>query len=429
MSEETLRSDEKYLSGKRAQLASPGIKLTDCYYTAINSQVDSAEVTYNLGRYNVSLSQLAFGGTSQLIIPNGSLLSNCYLHLVLPPILPNQTLSKGWSWSIISQLNFLIGSSNAPQVYLSGASMWTAILAQCETSEKANEYFLQGGNEYTNPTTGNVEGNILLELPFSNACGAKGKKPIDTQMLNNPVTISITFNQANTIYGGTAPMPAGFVVGNLISLQGNFANPDQSLNFPLRANPSLMLSYPWIYKQSFTPPPFTGSTSLSAPVTLNLQSFINADLVSLYFYVVQNSYLYSTNGSTPSPFLCDPITNINLTYNGLVLYYAPGNLYQLVNCRTQEGAAKFSNSLITSVPGLGVAPYISTPYECYMVQINFSKLRADCIGDHMMNTLRVGNNSLNISFNTSTSNQYQAFATYCYNSVVEFSNGSSAVYF
>lgn len=427
--EEQLRSDERFLATKRAELASPGIKLSDCYYTGINSTVDAAEITFNLGRFNVSLNSLAMGGTSQLNIPNGSLLSNCYLHLVLPPIVANQTICRGWGYNIIQSIQWMAGASSTPVVTITGPSMWTALQAQCETAERGNEMLQLGGEEYIVPTAGNIMADILLELPWSNACGMNGKKPIDTAMLNNPVSIMVTFNQAATIYGGVGAMPAAFVSGNLTALQGVFGNTEQSLAFPLRKDPSLMYAYPFIFKQPFSQAPFMGSNVVGSPVNINLQSFINADLVSLYLYVVQTSNLQSLTGSSPCPFAVDPISNVNLTYNGLPMFVTPDNMHRLINLRNITGAGKFSNSQPVSIPGGGYGPYLSTPFDCYILQINFSKPRADCIGSQMVNTWRIGNNTLNIAFNTSTNNQYQLFATYCYNAVLEFSNGTSAIYF
>src|ERR1700679_1604520 len=139
MSEPSL--DMMYLSTKRSLLSNPGIKMDDIYYGPFNTTVEMSEVTYNLGRLTIGLSQLNFGSQSQLIIPNNSLLSTCYLHLELPAIIANQTICRGWGYAAINNINFLFGSSNVSQIQLSGQSLFQTIMMEAETAEKRSELF------------------------------------------------------------------------------------------------------------------------------------------------------------------------------------------------------------------------------------------------------------------------------------------------
>jgi hypothetical protein len=421
--------DLEYLSTKRVELSSPGIKLQDQYYSVLNSQVELAECTYNLGRYTVSLSQLNMGSSSQILIPNSSLLGKVFLHLELPPLVFNQTLTSNFGYKVVESISYIWGSSNVSQIIYSGATMWSSIAAQADTSEKLSELAKLAGTAQFSVTGEIPTADILLELPCSNACGLSQKKPYDTSMINSPIVLTITFKQSNTIYGGTAVPPAAFTRATIVARQGDFTNKDQSLSMVLRKDPSLMYTYPFIHHQTFTPGNFTGSISSASPVTINLTGIINADLVSLSFYCVQTSNLISSAGSSPNPFLTDSITNPVLSFNGLVMYSSPGSLWKLVNMDSSPGASYWNDSIITSIPGGGLAPYQATPVNSYILFIDFSRIRAQCFTDKMANVWRLGNNTLSLSFNTTTTNQYSAFLTYNYNGIIETSQSQTKIYF
>src|ERR1700679_2033899 len=324
MSEPSL--DMMYLSTKRSLLSNPGIKMDDIYYGPFNTTVEMSEVTYNLGRLTIGLSQLNFGSQSQLIIPNNSLLSTCYLHLELPAIIANQTICRGWGYAAINNINFLFGSSNVSQIQLSGQSLFQTIMMEAETAEKRSELFRLGGEEWLVPSPAgvNIMADIILPLPWSSSCGMHSKLPFDTTLLNNPITIQVQFNSSSSIYGGTGIAPAQFAVGTLLPRQGDLKNKDQSLQMKLLKNPELEYSYPFIHHQNFSPGQFTGSTPGSPPVSLTLQSIINADLLAISVGMVQTSFVGPANQSSPSPFNYDPITNIVLQFNGLTMYNSPG---------------------------------------------------------------------------------------------------------
>lgn len=96
--------DLMYLSNKRTLLSNPGTKLDDIYYNQLNTQVSLSECTWNNGRLQIALSSVAFGGQSQVVIPNQSLLNETFLHLELPPLAANQTIVRGWGYQCIQSI-------------------------------------------------------------------------------------------------------------------------------------------------------------------------------------------------------------------------------------------------------------------------------------------------------------------------------------
>jgi hypothetical protein len=434
------------MANKRTILSAPGSKLSSLYYNIMNSTVDAVEITYNTGRYSSSLTTPMFGANSQVILANSSFVGEVWIHLELPNIYDGQTLSRGWGYGAIANLSFLFGSSNVSQLNVNGQTLWHKIAMQCETAEKRSELFRLGGDEYLAPitrlntTTGLPErdpsavisADILIPLPFSSASALFSKKAFDTNLLNNPITIQIQFNQANSIFGGPRipnEYPAGFSVANMYFRQGDLLSKGMSLKRRLDNFPDESMLYPWIYTQSYLPSQFNGSNNPQMPYTVPLLGFINADLLAITIGIVRVSQLTPVAGQPPNQFQYDNIQNVQLNYNGTVMFNAPRSSWKLSTIKS-EGAQYFHNSLIyPTVPGGSV--FTSVPQDAYLLHIDFSALRSMTFEGMMQNTWRISNNVLSITFNTEGDNTvlYQMFCSYHYNSVVQVQQGQTAIYF
>jgi hypothetical protein len=305
-------------------------------------------------------------------------------------------------------------------------------MQECATAEQRSEIFSLGGQEYLSVNGGSlgqtIMADLLLPFPWSSMCEMV-KKPFDTTLINNPINIQVQFNNFNSIYtttGTFAPpfvLPTGFSNATLYFRQGDLSNKDQSLKYELMKHPDLMYSYPFIHHQPYQTR-FVGSTTVGSPQTIPLLSFINADLVAITFGVVDDLY----NTATPyqiSPFNYDPVTNVQIQFNGLVMYNAPGVAYRLYNMNSQPGASYFWNSLIA--PN-GTAPP-SSPINTYIVEIDFSRIRALCFENQFQNVWQIGNNTLTMTLNTTTNHNYTLYATYHYNAIAECQAGETRIYF
>jgi hypothetical protein len=426
--------DLTYLKNKRTILANPGTKISSYYYSAMNTTVELSEMTFNNGRLQISLSQQNFNSQSQLVIPNSSYLCEVYLHLELPPTLPNESLCRGWGYAAISNLSFLFGSSNISLLSITGQTMFQQLMLQCETAEKRNEVLNLGGQEVLNNTSPfNNKADLILPFPWSSLCGMHHKKGFETDLLNNPITIQIQFGPNSSIYGGTAVHPTAFSIATAYFRQGDYTYKDTSLKPILARHPSLMYSYPFIHAQSaiqttFTGVPVTPPSSGVATQRMNvpLLSFINADLISISFGVVQTANLNGSAGTSPSPFAYEPIFNISLLFNGLTMYESPGYAYRLYSMMSQPGAGYVQNSVIN--PG-GTSPFTSVPINAYVVVVDFSQKRSICYDSEFYNVWRIGNNTLTLNFNTPTATNYTLFATYFYNAICEIQHENANIYF
>jgi hypothetical protein len=417
---------QSILKNKRTLLSSQGFAFNDVYYSALNSSVSLAEVTYSQGRTNYSLTSLVFGGSGQVSIPNGSLLGETSLVLSLPQVPANTYLPRGWGLMAINSLEFVFGSSNVSNLNINGQTLFQWIIASCATEEKRSEILNLCGEEQITTTTAPIWGYIPLILPFSKLC-EHSKLPFDSNMLNSPIVVKVTFNSRSSFIGGSGSVAyaSSFSSANIYLRQGDFSNKEMSLGPVLKSDPSTIYTYPFIHAQSY-PTTFTGSTT--ALTSIPLQSFLNADLVSMTFGVVQTTDLTSpSNTGVVRGFNYERITNVSLLWNGQTVYTAPQEAYRLYN---MNGGSIGSGKVLNTNPTTGTtSPFTTTPIDTYLITIDFGRIRSLCFEGQFQNVWRIGNQSLTLQFQTLTANAYSLFASYYYNGAIENSGGTSKIYF
>lgn len=420
------------LSNKHALLSSLGTKYNDLYYSAANSSVSLVETTFAWQNI-ISLSSLTFGSSSQINIPIDQFVQECILHLRLPTTQSNETLCRGWGYAMLESLSYTLGASNSTQIVLQGDSILQAVMAQCTTAEKRSEIMRLAGEEQLSAPTTTPAGEtpymdayILLPLPMSTACD---KLPLDSTLLSNNIVVGINFKQASAIYGGSATHPSAFTVGELMLRQGKLSNQAASLRQEMIAHPDMLYSYPFIHMQNFTSPIFAGALQANyRGCTVQLNAFANADLVGIAFWVVREVDKSPSSNNSPSPFNCDDISNVLITFNGTTLFNFPYKSYKLTNSVIgDQQSSYFQNSIIASG---SAAPFTSSPKDCYPVFLDFARLRSACMQEHLFNTFRIPNQNITVAFNTEydSSVNYRLYATYMYNGVAEFQSGTSAIY-
>ena len=410
------------VSDKRVHLNHPGSVVTNIYYTKNNVTMQESQVTFEIGRYSQSLNSLNFGSQSTVVIPRDALLRNCYLHFVLPPVVADQTLPRGYGYSLIDYVNYSLGSSNSSFVTINGQANLQAVMCEAGSSDKRNELLRLGGQQYVNPTTGNVEADVILSLPFSQAGCCK--YPIDTNLLSSNITIQIKLVEANKIYGGSGAKPTSLLSAELICAQGHMANKALSLKTFLSMYPEERYIYPFVHKQSEV---YDITATAGTQVNQNLLSFLNADLLAISFVLVKKDRVYDPTGAQPpNPLLYSDVQDIRLSLGNNDYYKAPGQSYKLFNMQDLGGASYMENSAIG--PGI-VAPFTTTAKDSYIVQMNFSQNPSYIYHQRWYNTFRIGNNTLNLKFTpVDESGDFLLYTCYYYNAEASI-NGDTMLLF
>jgi hypothetical protein len=424
------------LSEKRTLAASPGIKIQDLYYSALNSTGSLVESTTNYGRLQISLSQSGWGQSAQVVVPASSFNSGVYLRLVLPNLPAGILLNRGWGYLAVANLQWTFGSSNIGSINLPRTGLIAQVMSECDTSERASELWNLAGQETLGPTTTPPTATVFLPFPWSSFCGMNPKKGFDTNLLqhSSPINFILSFSQPTEVFGGSGvalgTYPASFSAAQVLFMQTEMSNRNNGLGEILKRESGLIASYPFVHRQLFAPNIFNGSTVPATPVSAVLQSFINADLIGISFVVIAVSDLTSTTGNVPN-WRPANLQNVSLTYNGIVLYNSPEFTYKMYNMRGIPGAGYFAESVVSTAVG-GFPPYSVTEINAYipLYAAAMEGKKGICDPTHMANVSRYPNQQLNLSFTTPDTSAYLLQVVYHYTALVEVNSmGSVSVLF
>lgn len=408
------------LADKPSNLNAPGTKVNSLYYSDMNSIVESVESRF-MWRYNQSLSTFAFGVTAQVSIENGSFLSTTALYLELQNIPANVFAARGWGYSCIRQIIFNFGSSNVSAISYSGDSLWQILSSQCHTAEKRNELLRLGGDSIL-AASAKTSAVVLLPLPWSAASG--NKIPFDTNLLNQPINVQVQFKDSYNVFGGIGTYPTGFSSAKIIARQGDLSNKEVSVKLKLMNQPGTFIGYPYTFPQTQSAIRFSGLGPVQE-TSVQIQSFINSDLLAVNFYVVKKRYVdVSPSKDTPNPLACDEISDLVVELNGQQLFRLDGYMHKLMDMDQLDGAGYYSQVVV----GAGnTGPIPVTGKDCYVVTIDWSRVKGYVFHENYQNVPRIPQQPLILRFKTEAVEDYYLYATYFYNALNSVSAGTSNI--
>ena len=427
------REYDEYLSTKLPALSASGHRLSELYYSLDTSSVEILEATTNWSM-KINLTSYAFGSSNQINMPMSAFIGLCILHLQLPvPSTSTQSICRGWGLAMLQRLRFQFGSSASTPIILTKQAIWHTLFSQCTTEEKRTATLRLCGEQYSSvpivPVGAVAYENhayVPLPVPFSYICE---KLMYDTTILGQPITLFIDFeSNARLIYGGSTAPPAAFLNAECMIRQMQMANPAKSLRTLMAADPTLIYSYPFTMSLGYQTPDFTVADN-TAVQTVQFNQFQNSDLVGIVFCVQRLSDIQPNSPDTPNPFHCDPIREVNITYNGGMVFQLPYQSYRAI--ATYMGDQQNSSYLASYIqPGDGPI-FNSSCTEEYLIWLDFSQCRAVCDQSHMNNTWRIPpGNVLQVQFKTQfgSGTSYRCYYTTFYNAIVTASGGVSNVF-
>jgi len=426
----------EFITNKRVLLSAVGERRTTLYYTEKETVVDQVESQCLHGRFETSLN-LFFGTTSNIVIPNsGNFLHHCILHCTLPAVQENEFLPRGWLFSLIKQITWTLGASTQSQLRLDSKTIFQSIMEECKTSEKKSAILALAGQEYRGASDGPVSATIVLPLPWSSmATSDIAKLGIDTGLLTSQLNVQITLNGASSIYGGSATHPTAMEECYFTTREVELSNKHNSLRKELMGNSEMMLAYPFIRKSSPTPK----FTTTETDIVLNIQEFLESDLVNLLFSAVLVEDQDNANGHAPNPMALLQVENIELLYNGQTLYKLRGNSAKLISMLYDDGSGHIDNSRIAR--NAIISGVTSVPIESHVYSFPMSVLRKNISYETVYsNVQRFANQSMQLKMKIKNPPNLRPEQvglpqpaivnfTYCYSAVAELQNGISNIVF
>lgn len=427
-----------YLTKERTDLNAPGYLVDSVYYTNRSTEVQLCEIDYTTGKYTQSLNSLNFGSVSNIVIPNDNLVSDVYLSVRLPDLVENQAISKGWLFDLVSSINFTFGASNVSNLRIDSKTIRHLNLVSAETKEKREEIESLAGEYFKFPAGGAgnqfpIEGVIKIPLPWCNE-SADRKKPMDMSLLNSPVQIQITLDTADRIYSLAGAMPVALLSGEVFTTMGQFADKSNSLKQKMMMDPTYIYEYPFIYHQSVSPKSniVLDSTLTSPPSNIDIQEMLNSDLTAILFSVHPTALQRKVGASITSPGLSCELWNVELKYNGSIIYKVPGRASRLVAMAHDVGATGFS-SVIPNAAGDAI------PHPCFVYHIPLGQMKGINFHRLFENVSRYPSQTFQLSFqaaqikddagNVIGGNVGTLYLTYCYNSSASIQNGTTSIMF
>lgn len=414
----------------------PGEVVDTFYYGDTNCEKQAYPCVVNQ-RFVQQFTNLG-AGTSQFIISPNQGVSDIVLYMRLPDCSGAQAgapqgfadcsgsqLVQGWAYSLIKSVSVRYGSS--AQYFFSGPQIWLQNFWDAETGPKRDQLAALGGNAKIGGSgVGNQEAFVYLNLPH-NSPRADGKPlPFPSDLLVQPIVITIELNPLSAAFipvtgGGNGTLPTALAAAQMRVKQEMMADSADLLARRVDMN-THAYTFPLKYfaQQEVQVAVPQGSTSASAPVSVNLTGFRAGEVRNVLLWLTKNS-----DSAAFGPWYWRQMGDVTLTYNGEIFYQTSSIESQMWNLITDTKESGVNLSLPTAANAGTLAPGLVTWLDVPFAQVNvpYDKEVKLVHGKPILNAV------VNLTFTTPDSGAYTLHAVYLYNSSLLMSRGSSEYIF
>jgi hypothetical protein len=402
----------------------PGMDVDTYYYGDTNSEKQAYPCIVN-NKFIQQFTNLG-AGTSQFIVSPYQGVSDMVVYMKMKPTaITGYGLPTSWGYSMIRQVSVRYGSS--AQFFFSGEQLYMQNIFDCEDSMKRDQLVSLGGNATTDIS--GAEAYLYLNLPH-NSPRADGKPlPFPSDLLVQPIVITIELNSPASVL---VPMEDESQVGTpetqLAEASLQVKQEMMSDSADLLARRVDMNSHAYTFPLKYFPQQEVqinagvGSTSASAPVSVNLTGFRAGEVRNILLWLT-NTDDVALNGSH----YWNQISNVQLTYNGEIYFKTASSASQIWNlvCDTKEAGANIVQQDGSGGFESALATYVDIPFA--QVNVPYDKEIKLMHGKPILNAV------VNLSFTTpsvlSAGKSWTLHALYLYNSSLLCSRGSAEYIF
>jgi hypothetical protein len=405
-------TQQALIPGKCVDLYYPDPETAEkqCFRTSINTKF--TQQFANLG-----------GGVSVFTIPPQNGVQDVILTFQLPAgTSTGLAVPRGWGYALIKQISYRIGGSS--QYFMTGAQMLQAALRNCPNAQARDDLYSLGGSYLSAATTPLVgaAGNyayVWLQLPFTTPSASGKKVPLPTDLLTQQVQITIELNPLSSIYsvnGGTIPGGGALASAEFQVQQVALANQGDALARRVDMT-THSLSYPCEFVQQELA---VNLANTAAVQTISLTGFRSGEVKSIQVWLTKDSDDVAT-GRNPLKWYA-PL-DLQLTYAGDVYSrFSSGSsaLWNLVNSRMTPRVAAVSINFAGGayVPSASDFAWAELPFgQAYVPETAHSVYLAG---------KEITNGIVQLQLRTpSAAADWVLHASYVYNSVIVFSQGTA----
>jgi hypothetical protein len=413
----------------------PGAEKDTFYYGDTNSekQVFSCVVNNRFFQNFTNLTQ----GTSQFVISPNQGVSDIVLAFQMPSTSsPTATanLPQGWGYSLINQVSIRYGSS--AQYFFTGQQIFLQNTIDSENRPKAQSLYVLGGANAIGTGSYGAWAYVYLNLPHSSPAASGKPLPFPSDLLTQPIIITVQLNNPFALVsaGGIwVPGAGSQPIVTSTGLQAAFMQVKQEMmadSADLLARRVDMNTNAYTYPLKYFPQQMV---SINLPQAANLDNTgqaygsISVNLTGFRAGEVRNILLFLTKGTHVSAngnLYFEPITQLQLTYNGEVFYRADSGTADLWNLigDTKANTLDALTQNGGSTPNPYVSSWVNIPFS--QVNIPWDKEVLLVAGKPILNAV------VNLSLSVPTSAaDYTLNAVYIYNSSLLCSRGGAEYIF
>lgn len=408
--------------------------MKDLYYPGETNVCKQAYPSVVTTRFVQNFTQLG-AGSSQFVISPAMGISDIVLTFTLPTTASganytNAATSSGFGYSLINRISVRYGSS--AQYFWTGPQMWLQNVMDAENNSKADQMLQLGGASLVGSALSGAQANVYLKLPH-NSCRASGKPlPFPSDLLVQPIVVTVELYSLQQIItnqtgGATAPLataPTALAAASMCVKQEMLTDSSDLLARRVDMN-SHAMTFPLPYFcQQETTVSFTSDAN-NGLNTLNLTGFRAGEVKNIVLWLTPTS-LQSLATGNYQPLVWQPISDVQLTYNGEVFNRFDATSFQLWNTVEDTKTPAVNGLVQANYAAAGVATVVSPYIRLDLAQVSVPSERESVLvhGKPVLNAV------VQVQFRAPAANTaYILHAMYLYNASLLCSRGSSEYVF
>jgi len=416
----------------------PGEMVDAYYYGETNLEKQAYPAVVNT-RFVQQFTNLGAGSSQFVISPQGGVSDIVCQFVTAAGTYTNVALDQGWGYSLVNRLSVRYGSS--AQYFWSGPQMFLENLIDAENGTKADDMSKVGGNAVTGAACAGAIAYVYLKLPH-NSCRAAGKPlPFPSDLLVQPIVVTIELYAANAILISTVTPP---VTTGLLAAPSALASAQLQVKQEMLTDTSDLLArrvdmnshaytFPLMYfAQQETQVQFTSTANVTDLLSVNLTGFRAGEVKEIVLWLtpaqtgpVGNKISNAPGTGGYQPLNWPLINNVTLTYNGEIFSRFDSGSSQLWNLTTCEKSSSYNNiptTVGTTTQNGAVSFWTSCPFA--QVCVPYDKEMKLIHGKPILNAV------VNLQFSAPAANtSFVLHAMYLYNASLLCSRGSAEYIF
>ena len=397
--------------------ADPKTAKKACWRTTINTRFTSALT---------NLTQ----GVSQFTLPPAAGYSDIVVAFQMPTLntgaAAGLALSRGWGYDLINRISYRIGGSS--QYFISGAQNKLLALKNSPDAASRDAILALGGAAVTTAAAFNALGAnnyayVVLSIPGTTPSKSNKSVPIPSDLLSQQIVVTVELNPLSAVFSNNGgSVPAALASGTFQAQQVELTNMADALARRVDMT-THSYSMPVVFTQQETA---IGLQAGTGTQSVNLTGFRSGEVraISLWLTKATDDAATARNGG----FWYAP-ASVQVSYAGQIVMRADAGIAALLNLINQKATSQVAATYLS----YGGGAYTATAADSKWVEVPFAQATDEPSYNSVYTSgLEVQNGIIQVQLAATDINGlpvdasgYTLHASYDYNSVIVFSQGTA----